>query len=60
MLEQTVVYLFVALVLIGGGMAAFSRQVLYAIIGLGISLLGLAGLFLTNFHSRKSYPHVLE
>ena len=47
MLEQTVVYLFVALVLIGGGMAAFSRQVLYAIIGLGISLLGLAGLFLT-------------
>ena len=47
MLEQTVVYLFVALVLIGGCLAAFSRQVLYAIIGLGISLLGLAGLFLS-------------
>ena len=47
MLEQSVVYLFVALVLIGGCMAAFSRQVLYAIIGLGISLLGLAGLFLS-------------
>jgi len=46
MLEQAVIYAFVALVLIGGLMAAFSRQVLYAIIGLGISLLGLAGLFL--------------
>ncbi len=46
MLEQAVVYTFVALVLIGGFMAAFSRQVLYAIIGLGVSLLGLAGLFL--------------
>ena len=47
MLEQAVIYAFVALVLIGGLMAAFSRQVLYAIIGLGISLLGLAGLFLS-------------
>jgi NADH:ubiquinone oxidoreductase subunit 6 (subunit J) len=47
MLEQAVVYAFVALVLIGGLMAAFSRQVLYAIIGLGIALLGLAGLFLS-------------
>ena len=46
MLEQVVVYIFMALVLIGGCLAAFSRQVLYAIIGLGISLLGLAGLFL--------------
>lgn len=46
MLEQAVVYVFVALVLIGGLLAAFSRQVLYAIIGLGITLLGLAGLFL--------------
>ena len=46
MLEQAVIYTFVALVLIGGGLAAFSRQILYAIIGLGISLLGLAGLFL--------------
>ena len=46
MLEQAVIYAFVALVLIGGLMAAFSRQVLYAIIGLGVSLLGLAGLFL--------------
>ena len=46
MLEQAVIYTFVALVLIGGILAAFSRQILYAIIGLGISLLGLAGLFL--------------
>ena len=46
MLEQAVIYTFVALVLIGGFIAAFSRPILYAIIGLGISLLGLAGLFL--------------
>ena len=46
MIEQGVQYLFVGLVLIGGGMAALSRHVLYNIIGLGISLFGLAGLFL--------------
>ncbi len=45
-MEQAVQYLFVGLVLIGGGMAALSRHVLYNIIGLGISLFGLAGLFL--------------
>jgi NADH-quinone oxidoreductase subunit J len=45
-MPDLVVYVFVALTLIGGGMAAFSRQVLNTIIGLGISLLGLAGLFL--------------
>ncbi len=39
MLEQAVIYTFVALVLIGGFIAAFSRPILYAIIGLGISLL---------------------
>ena len=46
MLEQFAVYFFAALVLTGGIMAAFLRQVLYAIIGLGISLLGLSSLFL--------------
>lgn len=46
LIEQGVQYLFVGLVLIGGGMAALSRHVLYNIIGLGISLFGLAGLFL--------------
>ena len=45
-MEQGVQYVFVGLVLIGGGMAALSRYVLYNIIGLGISLFGLAGLFL--------------
>lgn len=46
MIEQIVTYLFVGLVLVGGGMAALSRHVLYNIIGLGISLFGLAGIFL--------------
>ncbi|MFT5369323.1 MAG: NADH:ubiquinone oxidoreductase subunit 6 (subunit J) [Candidatus Latescibacterota bacterium] len=45
-MPDIVVYIFVALTLIGGLMAAFARQVLNTIIGLGISLLGLAGLFL--------------
>jgi NADH:ubiquinone oxidoreductase subunit 6 (subunit J) len=45
-IEQVVHGLFVALVLAGGGLAALSRHVLYNIIGLGISLFGLAGLFL--------------
>ena len=39
-------YLFVVLVLAGGFMAALSRPVLHVIIGLGISLFGVAGLFL--------------
>jgi NADH-quinone oxidoreductase subunit J len=39
-------YGFVALVLAGGLMAALSRPVLHTIIGLGIALLGIAGLFL--------------
>ena len=47
MVEQVVVGGFVALVLAGGLMAAWMRHILYAIIGLGISLFGLAGLFLT-------------
>ena len=46
MIENTVLYLFAVLVLTGGIMAAFAPQVLYAIIGMGISLLGLSGLFL--------------
>ncbi len=46
MLEQAVAYFFAALVVVGGLMAAFSRQVLYAIIGLGTALLGLSGIFL--------------
>jgi len=45
-MPDIIVYIFVALTLIGGLMAAFARQVLYTIIGLGVSLLGLAGLFL--------------
>ena len=44
MLEQGVTYLFAALVLSGGLMAAWTRHILYAIIGLGISLFGVAGL----------------
>lgn len=46
MLEQGVTYLFAALVLSGALMAAWTRHILYAIIGLGISLFGVAGLFL--------------
>ena len=46
MLEQAVIYLFAALVLSGGLLAAWTRHILYAIIGLGISLFGVAGLFL--------------
>lgn len=46
MLEQLVLYLFASLVLGGGLMAALTRQILYAIIGLGLSLLGLSGIFL--------------
>ena len=45
-MELVIQYLFVGLVLIGGAMAALSRHVLYNIIGLGISLFGLACLFL--------------
>ncbi len=46
MVEHAVLYLFVGLVLLGGLMAAFAGQVLYAIIGLGVTLLGLSGIFL--------------
>ncbi len=46
MIEQIVVGGFVVLALAGGLMAALSRHILYNIIGLGISLFGLAGLFL--------------
>lgn len=45
-LEQAVVYGFAALVLAGAVTAAWQRHILYAIIGLGVSLFGLAGLFL--------------
>ena len=45
-MEQAIEYLFIGLVLAGGCMAALSRHVLYNIIGLGISLFGLAGIFL--------------
>ena len=45
-MESAVTGLFVVLALGGGLMAAVSRAVLHAIIGLGISLLGVAGLFL--------------
>ncbi|MBU09722.1 MAG: NADH-quinone oxidoreductase subunit J [Gemmatimonadetes bacterium] len=44
--ELIVVSLFVVLAVAGGVMAARSRQILYNIIGLGISLFGIAGLFL--------------
>ncbi len=46
MIEPLALYLFVVLALAGGVMAAGMRHILYAIIGLGISLLGIAGLFL--------------
>ncbi|HJP30529.1 MAG TPA: NADH-quinone oxidoreductase subunit J [Candidatus Latescibacteria bacterium] len=46
MIGQAIQFLFVGLVLVGGGVAALSRHVLYNIIGLGISLFGVAGLFL--------------
>ena len=46
MLETLVIYVFAALVLSGGLLAALNRQILYAIIGLAVSLFGLAGLFL--------------
>jgi NADH-quinone oxidoreductase subunit J len=46
MLESAVAWLFAALVLSGGLLASLSRQVLYSIIGLGLALLGLSGLFL--------------
>jgi NADH:ubiquinone oxidoreductase subunit 6 (subunit J) len=45
-MPDLIAYIFIALTLLGGLMAAFARQVLYNIIGLGVSLLGLAGLFL--------------
>lgn len=45
-MELFVQYAFMGVVLAGGAMAALSRHVLYNIIGLGISLFGLAGLFL--------------
>jgi NADH:ubiquinone oxidoreductase subunit 6 (subunit J) len=46
MTEQLALYLFVVLALAGGVMAAGMRHILNAIIGLAISLLGVAGLFL--------------
>ena len=46
MLEQNAPFLFAALVLAGGLTAAWARHILYAIIGLGVSLFGVAGLFL--------------
>lgn len=46
MVEQLALYLFVVLALAGAVMAAGMRHILHAIIGLGISLLGIAGLFL--------------
>ncbi len=46
MLEETAPFLFAALVLAGGLAAAWARHILYAIIGLGLSLFGVAGLFL--------------
>ena len=46
MLEQNAPFLFAALVLAGGLAAAWARHILYAIIGLGVSLFGVAGLFL--------------
>ena len=46
MLEDVTAGAFVALVLAGGLMAVLMRHILHAIIGLGISLLGVAGLFL--------------
>ena len=46
MVEQNAPFLFAALVLAGGLAAAWARHILYAIIGLGVSLFGVAGLFL--------------
>lgn len=46
MIEDLALYSFVVLAVVGGVMAVRMPHVLYAIIGLGISLLGLAGLFL--------------
>ena len=46
MVEQIVVGGFVVLTVAGAVMAARSRQILYNIIGLGLSLFGIAGLFL--------------
>ncbi len=46
MTESAVVAMMVGLVVGGAVTAVFVRHVLYSIIGLGITLLGLAGLFL--------------
>lgn len=46
MIETLVVSSFVIMVIAGAVMVAFLRHVLHAIIGLGISLFGMAGLFL--------------
>jgi NADH-quinone oxidoreductase subunit J len=46
MTETIALYIMAALVIVGGCMTAFVRHVLYCIIGLGISLLGVAGMFL--------------
>lgn len=46
MIEQIVIGAFVVLALAGALMAALSKHILYNIIGLGISLFGIAGLFL--------------
>lgn len=46
MAEQLVVGAFVVLALAGGLTAALSKQILYNIIGLGVSLFGVAGIFL--------------
>lgn len=44
--ETITLFLMVALITTGGSMAAFAHNVLYCIIGLGVALLGAAGLFL--------------
>lgn len=46
MIENMVVLLFTSLVLAGAMVAAFIRHTLYCIIGLGVALFGLAGIFL--------------
>lgn len=44
--ESAALMLMVALIATGGAMSAFAHNVLYCIIGLGVALLGAAGLFL--------------
>ena len=57
MVEELTLYLFVVLAVAGAVMAAGMRHILHAIIGLGISLLGIAGLF---FHLGSPFVAAMQ